>query len=85
MAIKGIVLVSLVVFLLLFSGCLQGGRTPNPELCEKITQQQNRDICYHRTALTNGDGSLCGKIIGVDERDNCYMDLAAGRISAFVD
>ena len=85
MAIKKIVLVSFVVLLVLFSGCLQNVRAPNPELCEKISQQQNKDTCYHRVALAKGDDILCSKIVDLNKRDECYMDLAVGRTSTFID
>ncbi len=81
MALKKIVLVLLVLALVLSSGCLQGIRSPKPELCEKISQQQNKDICYYNVALAKGDDLLCGRIVSLDERDNCYMDLAVGRSS----
>jgi len=44
MAIKKIVLVAFVVLLVLFSGCLQNVRAPNPELCDKVSQQSSKDI-----------------------------------------
>lgn len=79
MEIKGIVFALLVVSLVLFSGCLYEARTSNPMLCEKVSQQQNKDICYHEVALDKGDESLCGKIVDLNSRDQCYVDLAAGR------
>ena len=85
MVIKKIVLVSFVVLLVLFSGCLQNVRAPNPELCEKVSQQSSKDICYHRTALATGDDILCSKIVELNERDDCYIDLAVGRTSYFID
>jgi hypothetical protein len=84
MRVKIIVLISFAVLLILFSGCLQNIRAPNPELCAKVSQQQNKDTCYHRVALTKGDDLLCSKIIDPNERDNCYLDLAVGR-SNFID
>lgn len=79
MKIKGIVLVSLVILLVLFSGCLYEARTSNPALCEKVSLQQNKDICYHEIALDKGSESLCEKIVDLNRRDRCYVDLAAGR------
>lgn len=85
MKIKAIFLVSFVVLLVLFSGCFQKTRAPNPALCERISLQQNKDICYHRVAITKDDSILCSKIADLSERDNCYMDLAVGRTYYAVD
>lgn len=86
MAAKKIFLASLAIALVFSAGCLGEFRQPNPGLCEKVYQQQNRDACYHTVALASGDGLLCGKILGLNERDQCYMDLAAGyRTSHFID
>lgn len=79
MEIEGLVLILLVVSLVIFSGCLYEARTSNPALCEKVSQQQNKDICYHEIALDRGSESLCEKIVDLNRRDRCYVDLAAGR------
>jgi hypothetical protein len=84
MKAKIVVLIFLIFVLVFAVGCVQSFRNPNPALCEEVSLQQNKDTCYHRAALTKGDDFLCSKIVNLNERDNCYMDLAVGS-SQFVD
>lgn len=86
MRAKKIFLVSFAIFALVFSsGCIQDTREPNPELCEKVLQQGNRDICYHRVALAKNDSLFCSKILDLNESDSCYMDLTDGRTNYYMD
>lgn len=86
MASKKIILVTLLVLALVFlSGCLQSYREPNPQLCEKVSQQQNRDSCYLNAAFAKGDEALCTKIVDLNQRDQCYTNLAVGNMAPSFD
>ena len=86
MASKKIILVTLLVLALVFlSGCLQSYREPNPQLCEKVSQQQNRDSCYLNAAFAKGDEALCRKIVDLNQRDQCYTNLAVGNMAPSFD
>lgn len=66
------------LFILIFSfGCFEN-RQPNPELCDKVSQQDKKDSCFSRTAFTLNNPDLCNKIIGLNKKDDCYTDLAVG-------
>ena len=86
MASRKLILVIVLVLALVFlSGCLQSYREPNPQLCEKVAQQQNRDSCYLNAAFAKGDEALCMKIIDLNQRDQCYTNLAVGNMAPSFD
>jgi len=78
MRIKAIVLVCLFVLLVVFSGCVNEGTKLKPALCEEVVLQENKDVCYHGIAVETNDEMLCGKIMDLNRRDECYTDLALG-------
>ncbi|HEY9705043.1 MAG TPA: hypothetical protein V6C58_21570, partial [Allocoleopsis sp.] len=49
------------------------------EICEDITQETQKDICFETIAATSKTTSYCSYMQDVTRRDNCYMSfLMAG-------
>ena len=77
-AVKIALVLLLILLLVLASGCYSTYRKAQPEYCEKITFQENKDACYRSVASTLRDESLCEKILDTNQKDLCYIDLAMG-------
>lgn len=53
---------------------------PDPEaaamLCNKLTRQNDMDICFSEVAITSGKSIICENIQSSDSKDTCYMEFA---------
>ena len=79
MNLKMAVLAGVLALLVIFSsGCLSVPRDVKPELCEKISLQENKDTCYRAVASSTRSELYCAKIADINERDGCYTDIALG-------
>ena len=65
-----------LVILLMICGCIDGPAKQSSIDCESLTQQDEKDMCYHDLAYERGDVSLCGKIYHAGKKDDCFLMVA---------
>lgn len=74
-----LLLVLLLGSSLFLAGCLGNpSRPPKPELCQQVSLAENKDLCFHRVAVTTGKVEYCSQIKDMNRKDLCLMDLAEG-------
>ena len=68
----------LFIGLLISAGCVSPGRGTQPEYCERVSLQDNKDQCYYSVATQLQSEELCEKVIDLNRKDRCFIDLAVG-------
>ena len=48
----------------------------DPNVCEKLTNDNAKDVCYHMVAINLNNVFWCDSIVGQGQKDLCYSGFA---------